>query len=159
MKATVYSCVIALAAALVGCESMGDAASSVREKFAERNAPQTRSYSATHRAVFDAAKATAEQMGYRVVKAGAAQGTLEAISGVRGGERVGSSRQLSMKVKLEGTAEGPTTVAVRITEIIEADSSNRAGVATETPLRDTPQYSVFFEGVERALKVPPRGGS
>ena len=56
-----------------------------------------------------------------------------------------------MKVKLERALEGGTTVSVRITEIIEADSSNRAGMATETPLRDTPQYEVLFRRVGEAL--------
>jgi len=56
-----------------------------------------------------------------------------------------------MKVKLEHALEGGTNVSVKITEIIEADSSNRAGQATQTPLRDTPQYEVFFRRVGEAL--------
>ena len=59
-----------------------------------------------------------------------------------------------MKVKLEPSAEGGTQLTVRITEILEADSSNRAGMATETPLRDTPQYDVFLRRVKQALEVP-----
>lgn len=139
-------------AVLVGCESVSDATSSVREKFAERAAPQTRTFPAAQRAVYDAVRVSAAQMGYRFVRGGAAQGLFEAVSGVRGGDQIGSSRQLSLKAKLNGSLDGGTVLAVRITEIIEADSSNRAGVATETPLRDTPQYEVFFRGVEQALK-------
>lgn len=151
-------CLVALVAfAVTGCESMSDAASSVREKFAERAAPQSRTYPAAQRAVYDAVRTAAGQMGYQFVRGGAAQGNFEAVSRVRGGDAAGSSRQLAMKVKLENAVEGGTVVAVRITEIIEADSSNRAGVATETPLRDTPQYEVFFRAVEGALKAP--GGS
>ncbi len=56
-----------------------------------------------------------------------------------------------MKVSLGRALDGGTEVAVRITEIIEADSSNRAGVATESPLRDPAYYEVFFRQVERAL--------
>jgi hypothetical protein len=78
------------------------------------------------------------------------------VSGVGPGERTGSSRQLAMKVRLRGTEED-THVTVRFTEILEADSSNRAGQATETPLRDTPQYQVFFRLVEQALVGTPRG--
>ncbi len=59
-----------------------------------------------------------------------------------------------MKVKLERSLEGGTQLTVRITEIIEADSSNRAGQATETPLRDTPQYDVFLRRVQQALEAP-----
>ncbi|MES2693503.1 MAG: hypothetical protein V4773_08520 [Verrucomicrobiota bacterium] len=138
---------------LAGCESMSDATTSVREKFAERAAPQTRSFPAAQRPVYDAVRVAAEQMGYRYVRGGAATGVFEAVSGVRGGDQVGSSRQLSLKVKLDAALDGGTTVAARITEIEEADSSNRAGVATERPLKDTPQYEVFFRGVEQALKV------
>jgi hypothetical protein len=144
---------VILSVGLSGCESLSDASTSVREKFAERAAPQTCSYPAAQRAVYDAARVAAEQMGYRITRGGAAQGTLEAVSSVRGGDRVGSSRQLALKAKLDASLDGGTTVAVRMTEIIEADSSNRAGQATEAPLRDTPQYEVFFRGIEEALKT------
>jgi len=151
-------CAAALAAGLLlaGCESMSDATSAVREKLSERAAPQTRTYPAAQRAVYDAARTAAEQMGYRFVRGGAATGVFEAISGVREGERVGSSRQLSLKAKLDPARDGGTAVVVRITEIIESDSSNRAGLATETPLRDTPQYEVFFRGIEQALAAPKK---
>ena len=57
-----------------------------------------------------------------------------------------------MKVGIHETeVSGGTEVNVRLTEIIEIDSSNRAGQATETPLRDTPQYEVFFRSVQQAL--------
>ncbi len=151
-----FAAAFAAALILTGCESMSDATSAVRGKFAERAAPQTRTYPAAQRAVYDAARTAAEQMGYRFVRGGAATGVFEAISGVREGERVGSSRQLSLKAKLDPARDGGTAVAVRITEIIETDSSNRAGLATETPLRDTPQYEVFFRGIEQALAAPKK---
>lgn len=44
-----------------------------------------------------------------------------------------------------------TDVSVSLQEIIESDSSNRPGHATEAPLRDTPQYDVFFRRVGAAL--------
>lgn len=144
----------AVLAALSGCESISDAASGVREKLAAREAPQVRTLAGEQRAVYDAVRRTAEQMGYRMVRGGAAQGRFEAVSGVRAGEHAGSSRQLALKVELGRALDGGTSVAVRITEIIEPDSANRAGQATETPLRDTPQYEVFFRGVEQALKAP-----
>lgn len=143
---------IVLAAGLAGCESVSDATSAVRERFAERAAPHTRSFPAARAAVYDAVRVAADHMGYRAVRGGAATGIYEGVSRVRGGDAAGSSRQLALRVRLENAVDGGTTVAVRITEIIEADSSNRTGVATETPLRDTPQYEVFFRGVEQALK-------
>jgi hypothetical protein len=144
------------ALAFAGCESISDATSSVRDKIAAREAPQVRNFAASPRTAYDAVRASATAMGYRFVRGGAAQGEFEAISGVGRGETIGSARQISMKVtlnpKLDGTA---TEVAVRLTEILEADSSNRAGQATETPLRDTPQYDVFFRRVGTALGVEP----
>ena len=147
--------VLVVTLALSGCETLSDATAAVREKFAERSVPQTKSFSAGQREVFDALKMAAERMGYRFVRGGPATGTFEAISGVRAGDQVGSARQLALHVKLERALDGGTSAAVRITEIIEADSSNRAGLATEAPLRDTPQYEVFFHEVEAVLK---RGG-
>ena len=149
-----FLAVCALAVSLTGCESMSDTTSAVRTRMAAREAPRTRTYAAEQRATYDAVRTSATQMGYRFVRGGPAQGEFEAVSAVGSGESAGSARQLSMKVKLEQALDGGTVVQVRITEILEADSSNRAGLATETPLRDTPQYEVFFRRVGEALGLP-----
>ncbi len=141
--------------ALAGCESFSDATTSVREKLAAREAPKSRTYAAEQRATYEAVKTAATQMGYRFLRGGPAQGEFEAVSGVGAGERMGTARQLGLKVKLERALDGGTVVLVRITEILENDSSNRAGQATETPLRDTPQYEVFFERLGQVLGVKP----
>jgi outer membrane lipoprotein SlyB len=151
MKALLAALMV-LSLALVGCESMSDAATAVREKFAAREAPKVKTYTAEPRVTYEAVRAAAAHMGYRYVRGGPAQGEFEGLTGVASGEQTGSSRQLAMKVRLEKTLEGGTEVRVRITEIIEADSSNRAGQATESPLRDTPQYEVFFRRVQEALE-------
>jgi hypothetical protein len=136
---------------LAGCESISDAASGVRDHIAAREAPKVKHFEADVRATYEAVRVAATQMGYRVTRGGPTQGVLEAISGVGAGDRMGTARQLSMKVRLEKALGGGTEVSVKITEIIEADSSNRAGQATETALRDTPQYEVFFERVGQSL--------
>jgi hypothetical protein len=147
---------VGLACALAGCGTISDTTSGMRERMASRTAPQTRVYQAPPRATYDAARAAATAMGYRFIRGGAAQGELEAISRVGSGETLGTARQISMKVSLKPTLdEKGTEVAVRLTEIIESDSSNRAGQATETPLRDTPQYDVFFRRVGQVLGVEP----
>jgi len=141
---------------LAGCEAISDATTSVHDKIAAREAPEVRNFAATPRATYDAVRTSATAMGYRFVRGGAAQGQLEAISGVGTGETIGSARQISMKVTLSPRTDGTATeVSIRLTEILEADSSNRAGQATETPLRDTPQYDVFFRRVGQVLGVPP----
>jgi hypothetical protein len=141
--------------AFAGCESISDATGAVRERIAARDEAKVRTYAAAPRATYDAVRAAATEMGYRFIRGGPAQGEFEAVSGVRPGETHGSARQISMKVKLKPTLDGQgTEVAVRLGEIIESDSSNRAGQATEAPLRDTPQYEVFFQRIGRVLGVP-----
>jgi hypothetical protein len=147
---------ILLTFGLTGCESISDVTAGVRDRMTARSAPQIRTFPASPHATYDAVRAAATEMGYRFIRGGPAQGELEAISRVGSGETHGSARQLAMKVLLEPTLDGKgTEVAIRLTEIIEADSSNRAGQATETPLRDTPQYDVFFRRVGRELGVDP----
>lgn len=144
---------LALAGLMVaGCESVSDAAGSVRAKFDSRTLAQTRTYAAPPRVTYVAARAACEQMGYRFLRGGPAQGELDAVSGIAPGEVNRSSRQVAVKVRLHATLDGTgTEVSARFSEILEADSRNRAGLATETPLRDTPQYEVFFRSVQQAL--------
>ncbi len=57
-----------------------------------------------------------------------------------------------MNVKLNATLDGSgTEVSLILKELIETDSSQRAGQATATPLRDTPQYEVFFRTLQQVL--------
>lgn len=149
---------VLLVAALffTGCDSISDATTSVRDRMAAREAPKVRTFAADPRAAYEAVRTSATNMGYRYLRGGPAQGEFEAISRIGSGETLGSARQISMRVTLRATLDGKgTDVAVRLTEIIEADSSNRAGQATETPLRDTPQYDNFFRRIGQELGVPP----
>lgn len=138
---------------VAGCESMSDATRSVRDRLAAREPVRAQTYPADARATYDAVRAAATQMGYRFVRGGPAQGEFEAVSAVSAGDRIGSSRQLALAVKLQPAPEGGTNVTIRITEVLEADSSNRAGQATQTPLRDTPQHEVFLRRVGEALQA------
>lgn len=148
-------CIAFACFALVACESVSDATTRVRDRIAGRDETRAKTFSADQRTTYNAVRAAAQQMGYRFVRGGAAQGEFEGVSGVGRGDTTRSARQLAMKAKLEPNLEGGTQVSVRFTEILEADSSNRPGMATETPLRDTPQYEVFFRGVEQALAAQP----
>lgn len=154
VKIVVVSGALLGAMMLAGCESMSDATGSVRERIAARETVHAQTYPAEQRATYEAVRAAATKMGYRFVRGGPAQGEFEGVTAIGGGERTGSSRQLAMKVKLQPAPEGGTNVSIKITEIIEADSSNRAGQATQTPLRDTPQYEVFFRRVGEELAAP-----
>jgi hypothetical protein len=132
---------------LSGCESFSDA----RDKFAAREQPRTHAYAADPRATYEAARKAADQMGYRFVRGGPAQGELEAISGLSTNDTMRSTHQISLHVKLNAALEGGTELSLLLRELIEADSVRRAGQATVTALRDTPQYEVFFRTVQQIL--------
>lgn len=138
--------------ALAGCDSISDTTKTVRSRIAPREEPRTKTISGQPRVVYEAVRAAAGQMGYRFVRGGPAQGEFEAVSAVGQGEANRSSRQVAMKARLSPTLDrNGTDVTVSFTEIVEPDSTNRGGQATEMPLRDTPQYEVFFRRVQQAM--------
>ena len=152
------SVIFVVAFALTGCESLSDARDSIREKIAARDQPQVKVYpGVATRSVYEATRVAIGQMDFRYLRGGAAQGEVDAISGVSLGDRPGSSQQISLKVRLHATPDGGTEAKVWLKEIIEADSVNRAGTATETPLRDTPLYDTFFRNLQRAIDAQKKG--
>lgn len=144
-----------LAALLAGCEST-DVGDAVRSALGPREAPRTRVFQADQRAAYGAARSAAESMGYRYVRGGPAEGELDALSAIASGDDPGSSRQISMKVRLSGASEGGTEVKVSFNEILEAASAPQEGMATETPMRDTPLYEDFFRNLQNALQAPAK---
>jgi len=143
------------AALLAGCESGIE--DTVRSALAPREAPRTRVFQADQKAAYAAARTAADEMGYRYVRGGPAEGVLDELSGISSGDDTGSSRQISMRVRLSPDAEAGTEVSVAFNEIIEANSRDLPGMATETPLRDTALYEVFFRNLQQALQAPPKG--
>ncbi len=134
-----------------GCDSLSNAADSVREKLNARDEPRVRDYAAPPRTVFEAVRVAAGQLGFRFLRGGAAQGEFDAVSGVGQGDVPNSARQVSMKVRVHAAGENGSEVTVVLKEVIEADSANHAGTATETPLRDTPLYDSFLRAIQKAL--------
>ena len=157
MKHLLFFAAIGVTLGFSGCDSLSSAADGVREKIAARADPRVSDFAAAPRATFEAVRVAAEQMGFRFLRGGPAQGRFEAISGVGQGHTPGSARQISMQVRLRATSEGGTEVTVELKEIIEADSARHSGVATETPLRDTPLYDTFLRSVHRALDAKKPG--
>ena len=147
-----FSCAaLALVVVAAGCQSVSDATSNVRERLAAREEGRKRSYTSTPRETYQAVRTTAEQMGYRFLRGGAAQGFFEAISGIGRGEVGRGSRQVAMKVTLRPSLDEGTEVHILLTEIIEDGSANGAPLVTEGPLQGTPQYEVFFRNVQQAI--------
>jgi hypothetical protein len=156
MKPTLVFALLVACLAFAGCESLSDAADNVRDRFAAKSEPRTKTISGTSRAVFDAVKLAASNMGYRQTAGGPAQGEYDGISSVGVGDTAGSSRQVRLKVRLHATLDGTgTEVSVRFSEILEADSSNRMGMATETTMKDTPLYEVLFRNVQQSMGMRP----
>jgi hypothetical protein len=140
---------------LAGCDSASDVASSVRTRLAPRQNAQTRTYAAAPRATYDAAIRVAKDMGYRITKGGPAEGVIEALSGLDVADSPGTTRQVALTVHLRPSVDGGTDVTAAFEEIYEADSSRQPGIATEAPLRGTPQYEVFFRSLQDALRAGP----
>jgi len=143
-------------AILAGCDStIGD---TFHTALSPREAPRTRVFQADGKAAYAAAKAAAEEMGYHYVKGGPAEGELDELSEITGGDDSGSSRQVSLKVLLSPADPSGTSVEVSFEEILESTSTGATpGMATESPLKDTPLYEVFFRTLGNDLQAPPKG--
>jgi len=138
---------------LSGCES--GLSDDVRSALGPREAPRSRVYQADQKATYAAARKAVDEMEFRFEKGGPAEGTLEALSPISGGdEGAASARQISMKVSMQPGPESGTEVEVSLTEILEADATNQPGMATQTPLHDTPLYDVFFKDIQKYLDQP-----
>jgi hypothetical protein len=151
MKFLIAAIALASVSLFAGCDSLSSAADRVREKLAARDEPRVRDYAAPPRATYEAVRVAADQMGFRLIRGGPAQSEFDAISGVGQGDVPNSARQISMQVRLHAASDGGTEVTIMFKEIVEADSANHAGVATETPLRDTPLYDTFLRTIQKAL--------
>src|SRR3954470_1167579 len=159
MKRCLSLCTVTGILLLGGCDSLGEATTGLREKISARDEGRTKTVSAPSREAYEAVRFAAQQMGYRFLRGGAAQGELDAVSGLSSGDSLRSARQISMRVRLHAADERLTDITIHLTEVLEGDSSGRAGMATESPLRDTPQYEVFFREVQKALdaRMPSAG--
>ena len=136
---------------LAGCDSVSDMAESVHTTLAPREEAHERTYPQGQRAVYEAAIKVLADMDFHQTHGGPAQGLIEALNGVATGDGAGSSRQISLKATLEPAVEGGTHVVVSLHEIYESDSSRQPGLATDTPLRDSPMGEIFLRGIEEHL--------
>ena len=147
-----FAVLAVLGLSLCGCESTSEFAETVRTRaFTPREEPRSQSFAAPQREVYEAVLRAAKDMDFRFVRGGPAEGSLEEISRIETDGSSGGSRQISLRAKLDPTVEGGTQVTAAFGEILEADSAHQAGVATETPLRDTSLYAVFFRGIQQQL--------
>jgi len=116
----------------------------------------TRTFQADPRAVYDAARVALAQMSFRVTGGGPAQGRIEAVSGLSSGDSLHGTRQISISIRITPLDDGGSEVHAELKEDIEEDSADRPGFATETRLKDTPYYDVFFNSLGQALAAPKK---
>ena len=136
------------AGGLGGC-AVADAAGQAVQRRLQDPAVE-RGFPGAPRDVYGSLRAVVIRLGYRVVRGSPAQGELEAVSAVGAGVDPGSSRQLVLRVRLTA-AEAGTTVRVRVADVREADSSRRAGHATEVPLPPGPRHEALLAELGREL--------
>jgi hypothetical protein len=142
---------VAVCLGSAGCESTRQGiASGVREKFSGPTY-ERRVFDGQGGAVFEAARARATAMGFRLTRAGAAQGVIEGVSGITSDDTLRGSRQRTIKVRVSAANGGGVEVAVLFTEIVEEDFNKGAGLGTEVSLRGHPLYASFFEGLGQSL--------
>ncbi len=145
--------VMLLGVLLAGCEDMPE---SLRNRMPGGAPARVQTFAAEPKATFAAARAALDQMGYRMTGGGPAEGRLTAISEVSAGDWPGSSHQFTLRAEFHPALEAPgTEVSVRMTEVIESDSTNHQGQGTETPLQDTPLVEAFFHGIQKNLGPTP----
>jgi len=121
-------------------------------------APATsRVFQGDPRAVYDAARVSLAKMDFRVTGGGPAAGRIEAVSGLSSDESLRSTRQITMSIRISDLGDGSCNVNAVLKEAIEEDSVERQGFVTQTTLRDTPYYEVFFNGLGQALAAPKKG--
>lgn len=140
-----------LAASLLVCAGCDEIPDSLRARIDGAEAPHVRVYSADQRTTYLGARAAVDQLGFRFVRGGPAAGELEALSEIAQGETQGSAQQFSLKAKFSPTLDGGTEVRLWIKEVVEGDSANHPGFATESPLRDTPLYETFFRAIQQGI--------
>jgi hypothetical protein len=155
MKIVPTAALCLVSAFLAGCDSpVGD---TVQSALSPRESPRTRVFQADGKATYVAAKAAAEELGYHFVKGGPAQGELVEMSDVSTGDESTGSRQLSLKVTLTPSDPSGTSVEASFEEILESSSNGASpSLATETPLKDTPLYEVFFRNLGKDLAAPAK---
>lgn len=99
---------------------------------------------------YAALRAAAIRLGYQVVRSSPAPGILEFVGPVRSGSAPGSSSQIMVRARLRSLPSG-AEVSLALAEVREADSSRRAGHATEVPVPPGPRHEALLAELGREL--------
>lgn len=99
---------------------------------------------------YAALRAAAIRLGYRVVRSSPTSGILEFVGPVRSGSAPGSSSQIIARARVRSLPSG-SEFSLALAEVREADSSRRAGHATEVPLPPGPRHEALLAELDREL--------
>jgi len=130
---------------LAGCESVSER---ISDRF-DLVPPKTQSFDGDKATVFLAAQRALKRMDFVTTRRAAAQGVINARSGIRDTAVFGAGRQFTFEIRLRSVEPRNTAVDVQLIEILEGDF--KAG-ATTRPLRVHGLYESFFEQLDRAMR-------
>lgn len=157
-----YLALSACACALLlgACESDDSPVARVEQQVTGDYPTRTRNFPGDLPTVYAAARQAIKQMGYRVTKGGVREAYLDASSRVLPGDDASTWRQFGVHAEFQQSLDGKSTDVV--VSMSETDAPNEPGMSSrsgsETPLRDTPLYEVFFRAIQDALGKPDTRG-
>jgi hypothetical protein len=127
-----------------GCDSMS---SRVHDRFTAV-APQTRTFAADRRAVFNAGLVAVKNVDLLVGRKSLTQGLIEAYAPIRSGDAIHDTRQTTLKINLTEADGGQTQVALLVSENTEG---NFPGGVSEQDLRQHSLYELYFTALQQVL--------
>ena len=111
-------------------------------------APQTRTFAADRRAVFEAGLIAVKNVDLLVGRKSLAQGLIEAYAPIRPGDAIRDTRQTTLKINLSETEDGQTQVALLVSENTEGSFP---GGVSEQDLREHSLYGLYFTTLQQVL--------
>lgn len=135
---------LCVAAALGGCESVS---SRVHDRFSTVP-PQTQTFAAERRLVYEAAQVAVKNVGLLVGRASLAKGIVEAYAPIRSGDAIRDARQTTMQIRLSETDNRETEVSLLVSESTEG--SFPGGVSGQD-LKEHSLYGLYFAALQQVL--------
>lgn len=144
-----FSCGL-LSLLLAGCESFGER---VTEKF-RPVPPRAETFAVDEKGAYAAARTALTELAFTITGSSAARGKIEAAGPIGAGDTIKGSRQITASISIVPLIDGGTSVEISLLEVIQDDFDRGASMGTQTPLRDTPLYDVFFRKMRQSLGEP-----
>lgn len=150
MKTKTFWCLLlgGLWLGLAGCESTGGLGERLR--LVE---PARRSFESPVAPVFTSARQALQRMGFKITRASASSGRIDAVNAVRADAALRGSSQIDVKIVIESNLADGSEMQVWMTEVVEDRFTQAGGLGTRTPLRASPLYQVLFRETAKGLGI------